>query len=129
MGRITQRTAPDPLARKLAAAGARAAIALECDGSVDPLPALHRHHDGAHWVGVAREALPDAATFERAVLVADDGQWWFELRAVTWRGLAERADAPPFEDYTDLVWLRFEPRGAIAWDYGRLHEAPDEEDA
>lgn len=129
MARVTQRTAPDPLACKLAAAGARAAIALDRDGSADPLPALHRRYDDEHWVGVAREALPDVDTFERAVLVVDDGQWWFELRAVTWRGRVERAGAPPFEGSTDLVWLRFEPRGAIAWDYGQLHEAPEEEDA
>lgn len=129
MPRITQRTAPDPLARKLAAAGARAAIALDRDGMVDPLPALHRRHGDAHWIGVARGALPDAAAFERAVLVVDDGQWWFELRAVTWRGRAERVDAPPFVSGADLVWLRFEPRGAIAWDYGRLHESPEDEDA
>lgn len=129
MARITQRTAPDPLARKLAAEGARAAIALDRDGAADPLPALHRRHGEVHWVGVAREALPAAATFERAVLVVDDGKWWFELRAVTWRGRAERADAPPFETSSDLVWLRFEPRGVIAWDYGQLHEAPEEEDA
>lgn len=119
MGRIVQRVDPDELGRALAP-HARAAIAWDRDGAVETIPALYRRDGDEHCVGVARDLAPTDGACERAVLVLDDGSWWFELRAVTLRGRIEpgagAADG-------DLVWLRFVPVGAIAWDYGTLHES------
>lgn len=132
MSRVTQRTDPDTLARRLVASGARAAIAIDRDGFAEPLPVLYRRHGEEHWIGALREALqgetrqqangPGAGEFARAVLVLDDGLGWFDLRAVTWRGRIEAPATAPFAPDADVVWLRFIPRGAVAWDYGQLHE-------
>jgi hypothetical protein len=123
MARVTQRVGPERLVAVLAE-HARAAIAFDRDGAVDALPVVLRRRGDELWVGVAREVAPPEASFARAVLVVDDGSWWFELRAVTWRGHLEASvEAPPAEG-EDLVWLSFVPRGAVAWDYGALHEEP-----
>jgi hypothetical protein len=94
------------------------------DGEVEALPVLFRRHGDQLWVGVARESAPPASSFGRAVLVLDDGHYWFELRAHTWRGRIEVAADAPFGAADDVVWLRFVPSGAVAWDYGALREEP-----
>lgn len=121
MGRVVQRVDPAQLARVLEGT-ARAAIAIDRNGTVEALPALYRRCGDQHRVGVARDALPDSAWFERAVLVLDDGAYWFELRAVTWRGRIEPAPADAANGADAVVWFVFDPIGAIAWDYGALHE-------
>ena len=124
MGRVVQRVDPVQLAGVLAP-HARAAIAFDRDGAVEALPVLYRRRGEEHLVGVARDALPEPASFARAVLVLDDGSYWFELRAVTWRGRIDPAPADPADAAGELVWLAFVPTGAIAWDYGTLHQDPD----
>jgi hypothetical protein len=124
MGRVVQRVDPVDLAGVLAP-HARAAIAFERDGVVEAFPVLYCRRGDEHCVGVARDAMPEPESFARAVLVLDDGSYWFELRAVTWRGRLDPAPAEAAGARDDLVWLAFVPIGAIAWDYGRLHEEPD----
>ena len=123
MGRVVQRVDPAGLANVLAPR-ARAAIAFDRDGVVETLPVLYRRRGEEHFVGVARDAMAEPASFARAVLVLDDGSYWFELRAVSWRGRIEPAPAEAAGARDDLMWLAFVPIGAIAWDYGSLHEEP-----
>lgn len=124
MARVSQRVDPAQLAGVLEP-HARAAVAFDRDGAVEALPVRYRRRGDEHWIGVARDALPDPASFARAVLVLDDGSYWFELRAVTWRGRIDPLPAGAAGDSDDLVWLAFAPIGVIAWDYGQLHEEPD----
>ena len=124
MGRVTQRVDPVALASVLAS-HARAAIAFDRDGAVEALPVVYRRRGERHFVGAARDALPASAALARAVVVLDDGSYWFELRAVTWRGRLDPAPAEAVGGADDLVWLELVPIGAIAWDYGTLHEEPD----
>lgn len=123
MGRISPRVAPAPLAEALIA-NARAAIAFDCNGKVEAVPVLCRIQGDRLWIGVAREAAPPASSFGRSVLVLDDGQFWFELRGHTWRGRIEAAVDGASGATDDLLWLRFVPSGAGAWDYGALREEP-----
>ena len=123
MGRVVQRVDPVQLAGVLAP-HARAAIAFDRDGAVEALPVRYRRRGEEHLVGIARDAMPEPASFARAVLVLDDGSYWFELRAVTWRGRLVPARAEAVGDPGDLVWHAFVPIGAVAWDYGTLHEEP-----
>ena len=124
MARVVQRVDPADLASVLAP-HARAAIAYDRDGVVETVPVLYRRRGDQHWIGVAREAMAEPARFARAVLVLDDGSYWFELRALTWRGRIDQAPAEAAGDRDDLVWLVFAPIGAVAWDYGTLHEERD----
>lgn len=123
MGCISPRVDPAPLADALIA-GARAAIAFDCNGEVEAVPVLCRIEGDRLWIGVARESAPPASSFGRVVLVLDDGRYWFELRAHTWRGRIEAVDGAPSGATDDIVWLCFIPSGAIAWNYGALREEP-----
>lgn len=124
MGRVVQRVDPAGFLDVLEP-HARAAIAFDRDGAAEVLPVRYVRRGEQHWIGVVREALPEPASFARAVLVLDDGSYWFELRAVTFRGRIETAPVEPAGAGHDLVWLSFVPIGAIAWDYGALHEERD----
>lgn len=121
VGRITQRVDPERVAAALVEHG-RAAIAFDRDGEVDALPVAVRRRDDELWIGLAPEAVPPATAFAHAALVLDDGSFWFELRAVNWRGRIREAAPPEVSD--DLVWLSFVPSRASAWDYATLHEEP-----
>lgn|SRR5574340_153492 len=125
MGRITQRVDPERVATALLGHG-RAAIAVDRDGEVDALPVAVRRRDDELWIGIAPEAVPPETAFAHAALVLDDGSFWFELRAVNWRGHI-RVEAPPGGS-DDLVWLSFVPRRASAWDYATLHEETEHEE-
>lgn len=122
MGRITQRVEPEPLADRLIGHG-RAAVAFDEAGAVTALPARVRRRDGRLWVGVPRESVPPSAGLDRVTVLLDDGEFWFELRAVNWRGRLTAAAAPDGRE--DLAWFVFTPRRATAWDYATLHEERD----
>ncbi|HVP28820.1 MAG TPA: hypothetical protein VMW35_06620 [Myxococcota bacterium] len=119
MPRITQRVDPVRLANVLGDRS-RAAIAFDRDGRVEAVPVRLRHEADALWIGIAPEYAPPPSCRDRVVLVVDDGRWWFELRAVTWRGRIA-GDTPPFAAADDRLWLRLAPIGVVAWDYGTLH--------
>ncbi len=124
MAHVTQRIDPTHL-DDLLERPARTAIAFTDGGRIEALPVAYRRRGGRHWVGVERDQLPAAGTPERAVLLADDGRFWFELRAVTLRGRLAAAQEPPAGARPDLVWLELVPERSVAWDYGTLHEEPD----
>jgi hypothetical protein len=52
------------------------------------------------------------------VLIVDDGPYWFELRALSIRGVARRAAGAA----GDLAWYALETKRVVAWDYGSLRE-------
>ena len=45
-----------------------------------------RRDGGKLWIGMDRGVPVDRETPVPAVVVVDDGRYWFELRAITWRG-------------------------------------------
>lgn len=112
--RVTQRV---PLAGigSLLAGSARAAVAYVGPDGPECEPVVARLDDGIR-VGFLPDAAP-ATVPERAVLVIDDGAWWFELRAAVWRGTL----APDGDD-DGLVWFRLDAGRFTAWDYGQLRE-------
>jgi hypothetical protein len=130
---VTQRVALAALG-DLDAAPGRAALAFADERGPVVVPAAVRPVEDRLMVGIERRELPDGPSPQRATLVLDDGQYWFELRAIVRRGTVE-----PMEDggedaatevtdggdgHDPLVWLAFSTTSAIAWDYGRLHEEP-----
>ena len=62
-------------------------------------------------------------------LVRDDGQYWFELRALAVRGVLRAIPAPDDSGRgggEPIAWFHLEPGRTVAWDYGQLREADDE---
>jgi hypothetical protein len=98
----------------------RATVAFVHGDEVEALPALARWRGGVHGFAVRAEDAPDLDGRE-VVLVRDDGPYWFELRGVTVRGLARRAEA---QDGDRSAWYDVEPRRVLAWDYGALRVVP-----
>jgi hypothetical protein len=123
VSRATQRVAPGDLDRLLAHPP-RAAMAFLDGERIAPVPVAYCRQSGRHRVAVAREALPAAGPPERAVLLIDDGRYWFELRAVTLRGRLVAAPPPPDAE-PDRVWFELVPDRVVAWDYATLHEEAD----
>lgn len=116
--RVTQRVAPEALP-SLFARPRRAALAFAGDGGPVVVPVAFERQGDAIRVGLARACLPADGPPQRAVLLVDAGRYWFELRAITWRGALapiERAGGD-----ADPVWLAYAPDHAVAWDYGTLH--------
>ena len=121
MARITQRVDPGRV-DDLLERPRRAAIAFARDATVEPVPVAYLRTEGRSWVGLWASALPGESPPARAVLLLDDGRYWFELRAITLRGRLVAAAQPPPGGDTRLVWLEFVSDHAVAWDYGTLHE-------
>lgn len=119
-GRITQRVAAEDLA-SLDGDPPRAALAFATDAGPASLPAVLRRDRGAIHVGLHPASMPPDWPPARAVLLIDDGRYWFELRAIVRRGTLEPTTG---REGDLLVWTRFTPHHEVAWDYGTLHEEP-----
>ena len=97
----------------------RASVAFSTGDAVDVLPARARFGPGVYQFGVSAETSPDL-THREVVLVIDDGPYWFQLRGLSVRGVAEclQAAAPD-----GLAWYAITARRVLAWDYGAIREA------
>ena len=96
----------------------RASVAFSDGGAVDVLPARARFDPGAYQFGVSANTAPDL-THREVVLVIDDGPYWFQLRGVSVRGVAERLQGA---DPDGLAWYAITARRVLAWDYGAIRE-------
>jgi hypothetical protein len=84
----------------------RASVAFVDGGAVDVLPARARCRVGAYEFAVSAGDPADLAGRE-VVLVLDDGPYWFQLRGVSVRGVAERLPGTPPDG---LSWYAIAPR-------------------
>jgi hypothetical protein len=96
----------------------RASVAFSLGDAVDVLPARARLGTGAPQFGVSPETSPDL-THREVVLVIDDGPYWFQLRGLSVRGVAERLQVTATDG---LAWYAITPRRVLAWDYGAIRE-------
>lgn len=121
MGRVTQRVDASAL-DGLAERPPRAALAFTRGEAVEAVPiALHR--DGEKiWIGIDRNLPVGDATPLPAVVLIDDGRYWFELRGLTWRGGLVPSAVHPSALSTELRWFEFLIEARVAWDYATLHE-------
>jgi hypothetical protein len=111
----------EPGTTGLFAGAGRVALAFARDGAPVAVPARLAAQDDGWLVGVD-PALGAPEDRQEAVLLVDDGVWWFELRAEYLRGTVTAVD-PPVHGATSLSWFRLDPTRAVAWDYGSLREA------
>lgn len=99
----------------------RATVAFVERGAVDVLPARARCSADTYRFGVTANVAPDLDRRE-VVLVIDDGPYWFELRGISVRGVAERSEPPDAAESRSLTWYTIRPRRVLAWDYGAIRE-------
>jgi hypothetical protein len=93
-------------------------LAFETPDGIDAMPVGFRHIDGQFWVGVPHGAgRPAAGT--HAMLLIDDGWYYFELRGLRVRGMLRDTPAPPALGQA-LHWFELESVKVNAWDYGSL---------
>jgi hypothetical protein len=96
----------------------RASVAFVDGGAVDVVPARARCSPDAYQFGVSADIAPDL-THREVVLVIDDGPYWFQLRGLSVRGVAERV---ALADADGLAWYAIKPGRLLAWDYGTIRE-------
>ncbi len=93
-------------------------LAFETPAGIDAIPVGFRRIDEQFWVGLPRgESAPSAGT--QAMLLIDDGWFYFELRGLRVRGVLRDTPAPPALGQA-LRWLDLEPEKINAWDYGSM---------
>jgi hypothetical protein len=98
----------------------RTTVAFVDGDAVRLVPARAHVSADAYRFGVAAGAAVDLHDRE-VVLVIDDGQYWFELRGISVRGVATRVDRGGGEE-RHLAWYAIAPRRVLAWDYGTVRE-------
>lgn len=118
--RVTRDVEPSAL-RDLLDNPSRATVAFVDGDAVDLLPVRVRLSMETYLFGVPADASPDLNNRE-VVLVVDAGPYWFELRGVSVRGMAKRADSPGQGEGGRFVWYAIDPRRILAWDYGAIRE-------
>ncbi len=98
----------------------QATVAFVDHDTVELLPAQARCGADTYLFGLL--AASHDLTSREVVLVIDAGPYWFQLRGVSIRGIAERAEPPEIGTGERLVWYAIEPRRILAWDYGTIRE-------
>ena len=98
-----------------------ATVAFVDRDAVDILPVCARFSADTHLFGVAAGVAPDLDNRE-VVLVIDDGPYWFELRGISVRGVAQRVNPPGQGGAQRLTWYALKPRRILAWDYGSIRQ-------
>lgn len=102
---------------------ARACISFVVAGRPRVEPAVVRRDGSRFLVGVAADSVV-ATDAGEASLVIDEGVYFFDLRAISVRGVPSPAAAPVD---SGLCWIELEPTKLTCWDYGRLR-VTDERD-
>ena len=102
----------------------RAAITFVQGACVEAIPVALRREGERIWIGVDPGVLPTSETSVPVVVLVDDGRYWFELRAITWRGHLVPGAAPATGLPTELRWFEFLAESSVSWDFGMLREAP-----
>ncbi len=73
-------------------------------------------------VGIPEGAASHPLSGQEVVLLIDEGIYYFDLRALTIRGQAQPAAAPPGAR-SGYAWLELVPSKMVAWDYGKMRPA------
>jgi hypothetical protein len=105
----------------------RAHLAFVDGNRAEVVPVVTRRVGGQQLVAVPGGAR--GLDGREVHLVRDDGQYWFELRALAVRGVLRAIPAPDGSGQSGAdppSWFRLEPGRTVAWDYGQLREVVDE---
>ncbi len=76
---------------------------------------------GRCLVGIPAGAEDRPGPGQEAVLLVDEGIYYFDLRAITIRGQVQPAAAPPGAR-AETAWFELVPSKTVAWDYGSMRD-------
>jgi hypothetical protein len=93
-------------------------LAFETSAGIDAIPVGFQRIEGQLWVGI-RNSDANPSVGQQAMLLIDDGRYYFELRGLRVRGMLRDAPAPPSLDQA-FRWLELEPVKINAWNYGSM---------
>ncbi len=120
MKHVTRDIDPDT-ARDLLERVPRARIAFTSKVGPQAEPVMLVYREGRYLAGIRRSASYLPSPGEEAVLLVDEGVYYFELRAIYIRGRVKLTEAPAGA-MEDRMWFEIEAVKTIAWDYGSMRE-------
>jgi nitroimidazol reductase NimA-like FMN-containing flavoprotein (pyridoxamine 5'-phosphate oxidase superfamily) len=103
----------------------RACLSFACDDGPYAQPIAFVWRDERYLVGLLATANRQPVSDQEIVLLIDEGVYFFDLRAIYIRGRVKPIEAPDGAPNSRL-WFEVIPLKTVAWDYGTLHEVPDE---
>jgi hypothetical protein len=103
----------------------RACLAFTGADGPEVTPVVLECPEGRYLAGLAPGNGPLPTPGQEAVVLVDEGVQWFQLRAVSVRGVLRSADSPALAP-SGHSWFEIVPSRVGAWDYGQLREAGDE---
>jgi hypothetical protein len=84
-----------------------------------------RWHEQRYLVALPANVNHIPITGREAVLLVDEGLYYFELRAFYLRGQIMTVEHPPVEA-PGKIWYELVPIKIVAWDYGRMRSVVNE---
>jgi hypothetical protein len=108
-------------AHDLLVGSARACLAFASQQGSQVLPVRLIWQDGRYLVNLPASATPQPASGQEAVLLVDEGIYYFELRALYIRGQVRPVMAPQAAE-DGRMWFEVGAQKTVAWDYGMMRE-------
>jgi hypothetical protein len=102
----------------------RACLAYACDDGPLAQPVELKWQAERYFVGVPEKARQQPVAGQEAVLLVDEGVYFFTLRAIYIRGAVQPAETPK-DAPAGHIWFELFPLKTVAWDYGMLREVDD----
>jgi hypothetical protein len=124
MKQVTRNIDPGS-ARDLLERVPRACICLASDHGPQAQPIVLVWQEGRYLAGIPQDADCQPGSGQEVVLLVDEGVYYFDLRAISIRGLIKPVEAPA-DAPTGSIWFEVTPLKTVAWDYGTLREVKDE---
>lgn len=124
MKQVTRNINPDS-AHDLLEQVPRACLTFAQDGAPQAQPITLLWQDQRYLVGIPQTADHQPESDQEAVLLVDEGVYFFDLRAIYIRGHVTPIEVP--DNAPDgFTWFELIPAKTIAWDYGSMREVSDE---
>ncbi len=125
MKRITRNIDPAD-AQDLLERAPRACLAFAGDDGPYALAIAFVWRDGRCFAGIAATENLQTVADQEVVLLIDEGVQFFDLRAIYIRGRMQPGEAPRGAP-AGRTWFDVLPLKTVAWDYGTLREASDDD--
>ncbi len=102
----------------------RACLSFASDSGPQVQPVKVLWQAGRYLVRIPEDAGQQPVSGQEAVLLIDEGIYYFQLRAIYIRGRVQTAEAP-IDGPSGQAWFEVIPTKVVAWDYGKLREVSD----
>ncbi len=124
MKQVTRNIDP-AFARDLLERVPRACICFAGDHGPQSQPVTMLWFEGHYLVGFYEDVVHQPNPGQEAVLLIDEGIYYFDLRAIYIRGQVRPAKTPPNAS-SGQMWFEVIATKTVAWDYGMMREVKDE---